>query len=260
MGKFLKVLNKALSRYDLKITKLSNDFLVDIEGEKEFQELYSFCAPFTMTSIERMYSLYNSIKYIINNNIDGDIVECGIWRGGSAMLIAKYLKIKNIRNRKIYLYDTYEGMPKPSENDTNFIGENAIVEFSKKSIGDNSSSWCAATIEEVKKNIYSTGFEEDNIVFIKGKVEKTIPNMLPEDKIAILRLDTDWYESTKHELIHLYPLLVDNGVLIIDDFGHWDGAKKAVIEYFNETNQKIFLNRIDYTGRIGIKTSANSGS
>ena len=77
-----------------------------------------------------------------------------------------------------------------------------------------------------------------------------IPKYLPGE-IALLRLDTDWYKSTQHELIHLYPLLVGSGVLIIDDYGHWQGAKKAVDEYFSD--KKILLNRIDYTGRISIK-------
>jgi O-methyltransferase len=85
-----------------------------------------------------------------------------------------------------------------------------------------------------------------------GKVEDTFPKDTP-DKIAILRLDTDWYESTRHELIHLYPKLSIGGVLIIDDYGHWEGARKAVDEYINDNTLRILLNRIDYTGRIAVK-------
>jgi hypothetical protein len=85
-----------------------------------------------------------------------------------------------------------------------------------------------------------------------GKVEDTIPADIPE-KIALLRLDTDWYESTKHELIHLFPRLQKGGVLIIDDYGFWKGARKAVDEYFAENNIQILLNRIDDTGRMAIK-------
>jgi hypothetical protein len=97
-----------------------------------------------------------------------------------------------------------------------------------------------------------TNYPQDKLNYVVGKVEDTIPETLPR-KIALLRLDTDWYESTLHELNHLYPLLTEGGVLIIDDYGHWQGAKKAVDEYIEKNKLKILLNRIDYTGRIAIK-------
>lgn len=96
----------------------------------------------------------------------------------------------------------------------------------------------------------STNYPAEMLVFIKGKVEDTIPKTMPKH-IALLRLDTDWYESTKHELLHLYPLLSKSGVLIIDDYGYWAGSKKAVDEYFSKG--EMLLNRIDYTSRIAIK-------
>jgi len=249
-----RTVNKGLSTLDLKIVRISTNGNPDIYKDNEFKELYSFCSSYTVTSVERMYALYNAIKYLVENNINGDFVECGVWRGGSAMLVAKYLEIKKVDNRKIYLYDTFEGMSKPNEKDIDVKGNKAMSSFSKLSTGEDSSNWCDVNIEEVEKNMYSTGFAKDNIFLVKGKVEDTIPATIPENKISLLRLDTDWYESTKHELLHLYPMLIKNGVLIIDDFGHWEGAKKAVIEYFKETNQTILLNRIDYTGRMGIKT------
>ena len=91
-----------------------------------------------------------------------------------------------------------------------------------------------------------------NIIYIKGKVEETIPEIIP-GKISLLRLDTDWYESTLHNLNHLFPLLSKGGILILDDYGHWQGARKAVDEYLEKNNVKILLNRIDYTGRIAVK-------
>jgi len=111
-----------------------------------------------------------------------------------------------------------------------------------------------ASLSEVKKNMFSTGYPQENLVFIKGKVEDTVPTRVPP-QIALLRLDTDWYESTKHELNYLYPLLVKQGVLIIDDYGYWAGSKKAVDEYISQNNVPILLNRIDHTGRIGVKTN-----
>jgi hypothetical protein len=104
----------------------------------------------------------------------------------------------------------------------------------------------------VKLNIESTNYPKNLVHFVKGKVEDTIPQTMPE-KIAILRLDTDWYESTYHELKHLFPKLVKGGIIIIDDYGHWKGAREAVDQYFTENGIHILLNRIDYTGRIGIK-------
>lgn len=112
---------------------------------------------------------------------------------------------------------------------------------------------CLSPLDETKQNVFSAGYPKDKIHFIKGKVEDTIPENMPK-QIALLRLDTDWYESTKHELTHLFLLLQPNGVLIIDDYGHWKGARKAVDEYIPDKNIRILLNRIDYTGRIAIKT------
>lgn len=98
-----------------------------------------------------------------------------------------------------------------------------------------------------------TGYSFNNIVFIKGKVEDTLIKEAQPEKISLLRLDTDWYESTKAELEHLFPKLEKEGVLVIDDYGHWQGARKAVDEYFSKNKINILLNRVDYTCRMGIK-------
>jgi hypothetical protein len=114
------------------------------------------------------------------------------------------------------------------------------------------SVWCYSGIDEVKNNLFTTGYPKEKLFFVKGKVEDTIPGEIPS-AIAILRLDTDWYESTYHELKHLYPLLNSGGVLIIDDYGHWQGSRQATDNYFSEINKPVLLNRVDYTGRIAIK-------
>ena len=113
--------------------------------------------------------------------------------------------------------------------------------------------WAYAPIEEVRNNMLKTNYPIDNIKYIKGKVEDTLKSSVP-NKIALLRLDTDWYESTKIELEVLYPLITKGGILIIDDYGHFEGAKRAVDDYFRKINQQPLLNRIDYTGRLIIKT------
>jgi O-methyltransferase len=208
------------------------------------------CHNFTLTSQHRMYALYKAVEYVVNSGLQGDFIECGVWRGGSSMLIALTLLKMGQTHRKIYLYDTFEGMTEPTKDDIS-KKENA-QEIWRKCQRENHNDWCFSAISDVRRNMLSTGYPENNIFLIKGKVEDTIPSTIPSN-VALLRLDTDFYGSTKHEMIHLYPLLVQKGVLIIDDYGYWAGARKAVDEYFVSNNIHILLDRIDGTGRIGIK-------
>ncbi len=207
---------------------------------------------FTMTSAERLVSLFRAIDYIEQNNIEGDIVECGVWKGGSMMLTAHQLQSHGNTQRSLFLFDTYEGMSEPTADDSTYNNLSADELLKNSDKEDATSVWCYSSIDEVKQNLYSTGYDKTKLFFIKGKVEET----LPDDnirKIALLRLDTDWYESTKQELETLYDKLVPGGVLIIDDYGHWSGAKKAVDEFIQTRNLPLFLSRIDYTGRLAIK-------
>ena len=206
---------------------------------------------FTQTSPERLFTLCEAIRYIVANNISGDIVECGVWKGGSIMAIAYTLIQLSEGDRNLYLFDTFEGMTEPSDKDISNAGEYAsdLLKRSKKE--DRKSIWCYSNIEEVRASVLSTGYSDDKIYFIKGKVEDTIPEQAPK-LISLLRLDTDWYESTRHELIHLFPRIAPFGVIIIDDYGHWQGVREAVDEYIQENNIKILLNRVDYTCRIGV--------
>lgn len=219
-----------------------------MNGDERFIEIYNKCKEYTMTSKERMYALYKAVEYIVDSEIEGDFVECGVWTGGSVMLIAYTLIEMGITNRKIYLYDTFEGMTEPTEEDYSTFNRESVRETweSQEKIG----GWCSASLSEVKDNLSKTKYPSKNLIFIKGKVEDTLPKNVP-NKIVLLRLDTDWYESTKHELIYLYPLLNKHGVLIIDDYGHFAGSKKAVDGYF--LKKSILLNRIDYSGVIGVK-------
>jgi len=225
-------------------------YLSDMEND--FLTIWEDIEPYTMTSVERGYSLFQSVEYIVKNNIPGDFVECGVWKGGSCMLMAMTLKLFGDTDRKIYLYDTFEGMPKPTKEDViSWNGRSVLEKWEEDQSGskDNFGTW-AVGLEEVKFNISKSNYPENNFICIPGDVALTLKEKKP-DKISLLRLDTDWYASTVEELETLYPLLVEKGVLIIDDYGHFDGARKAVDEYF--LNRSILLNRIDYTGRIGIK-------
>ena len=216
-------------------------------------EICDAVKPYTMTSPERINALINAVQYVVKNAVDGSLVECGLWKGGSSMAMALTLKKLNAENRDLYLYDTFSGMSAPSDVDVSFKGIAAHQKYSNTKISEDASDWCLAPLEEVKKNVLSTGYKKEKVHFIKGKVEETIPKNIPKE-IALLRLDTDWYESTKHELTHLFPLLKPNGVLIIDDYGHWEGVRKAMDEYISDNNIHILLNRIDYSGRIAVKT------
>jgi O-methyltransferase len=244
------LINRLLKPFNYTLKKVNPAELVaDIYADAAFMAIHAQVRDFTMTSIERMYSLYQSVHYVIDHNLPGDFVECGVWKGGSSMIIALTLKKLGINNRTIYMYDTYEGMSEPTDNDKDIHGGSAEQQLN--SAQKTEDIWCYSTLDEVKGNMQRTGYPADKIVYSKGKVEDTIPHTIP-GKIALLRLDTDWYESTLHELKYLYPLLSRQGVLILDDYGHWQGARKAVDEYF-AAGEKLLLNRIDYTGRIAVK-------
>ena len=206
---------------------------------------------FTMTSAERISALCHAIRYVTKNKIPGDIVECGVWRGGSMMAAALSLQAEQDLSRTLHLFDTFAGMSPPSYIDrTILLGKAASLLLGEAE--GSSLIWACASIDDVRANMAVTNYPAERVKFIEGRVEDTIPKEAPE-QIAILRLDTDWYESTKHELIYLYPKLSIGGALIIDDYGYWEGARKAVDDYINENGLVIFLQRIDDTGRIAVK-------
>jgi hypothetical protein len=148
------------------------------------------------------------------------------------------------------LYDTFEGMTPPADVDRDYLDRSAseLIQSSGRALD----IWAVGS-QSVRDAVFSTGYPQQHFVFVEGRVEDTLPAHAPE-RIAILRLDTDWYASTYHELTHLFPLLVDGGVLIVDDYGHWQGAREAVDRYFGEVAEPILLARTDYTGRIGVRS------
>ena len=209
---------------------------------------------FTMTGPIRTYSLRRAVEYLVANKIQGDFVECGVWKGGAGMAMALTLRACDDQSRDLYLYDTYDdGWPVGGPEDVMVDGTTAHdLWVQAVARGDNPDT-LFAKFDGVAAAMKSTGYPADKIHLVKGKVEDTIPETVP-DKIALLRLDTDWYESTKHEFEHLYPRLAPGGVLIIDDYGLWQGARKAADEYFAMHGISILLHRIDEYGyRIGIK-------
>jgi len=206
----------------------------------EFLQIYRKCRLYTLTEDRKLMSLYASVNYINENNIDGDFVECGVWRGGCCMLMAlSQLKYKSMADkRRIYLYDTFYGMTEPGEKDPWYA-------YFFKGLG-------AISADEVKRNMRSTGYPEQNVVLVQGDVLETIPAKEIPRKISLLRLDTDFYESTKHEMEQLFPLISRGGVLIIDDYYSFAGARKAVDEYIEQNNINIQFQDV-VTGVIAYK-------
>tara|TARA_Y100000816_G_C26037508_1_gene543267 strand:- start:352 stop:1128 length:777 start_codon:yes stop_codon:yes gene_type:complete len=245
-----------LFSYEIKKIHKSNNLLFNSQQNNNFEHYYKLCEIESLNvSKERFLSLYLAANYIYKNNISGDFIECGVFKGGSAMMMAYAMQefdAKNKNNKKLWLYDTFEGMANPSEHDENILNQKAILELKKIKKAENRNDiWAYSPINYVNQNILKTGIVKSNVIYVKGLVESTLLNTKP-DRISLLRLDTDFYESTKVELKILYPLLEKGGILIIDDYGHWKGCKKAVDEYF-EDKKDIFFQKIDYSGIIGVK-------
>jgi O-methyltransferase len=210
--------------------------------------------PYTMTGVARLQSVIDAVRYCVRRGVPGAFAECGVWRGGSVLAMILTLQDLAGPDRDIYLYDTFEGMTEPTEHDVSRYHRPAREVWEETRGRPWPRLFDPETFNEkqVRDTLRSTGYPDERLHFIRGSVEETIPGAAP-NRLALLRLDTDWYESTRHELLHLYPRLADGGVLIIDDYGHWEGARRAVDEYFAEAARSLLLARVDYAARIAVK-------
>ncbi len=213
--------------------------------------------PFSMTGAPRMLALIDAVRYCVARDIPGAFAECGVWRGGSVLAMILTLQELAATDRDIYLYDTFEGMTTPTEKDVSPLDPPALTTW-RHAESESRRPWdgffdpSVFSEEGVRALLGESGYPTERLHFVRGPVEQTIPETVPPT-IALLRLDTDWYESTRHELTHLFPRLAPGGVLIIDDYGHWQGARQAVDEYFASEHPPLLLTRIDYTARIAVK-------
>jgi hypothetical protein len=207
----------------------------------------------TMTTPRRIAALCDSVEYAVRAEVPGAVVECGVWKGGSMMAAALTLLRLGAADRDLYLFDTFEGMPPPTAEDvlSAYDGYSPMRHWRRRQ-REGHNTWHYVPAGEVRAALLSTGYPEARIHLVEGRVEETLPEHAPEP-IAVLRLDTDWYESTRHELEHLYPRLAPGGALILDDYGHYEGARRAVDEYMAARGERLLLNRIDYTGRVAVK-------
>jgi O-methyltransferase len=232
--------------------------LAEIEGlEGSDRSIVEAALPYTMTSAARLVSVIDAVRDCVRRGIDGDFAECGVWRGGSVLAMILTLQDLGRADRDVHLFDTFEGMTAPTAHDVSPIDGSAVETWANaERAGER--AWAGyfppelVGLEPVSATLLGTGYPAERLHFVAGPVELTIPDRAP-DRLALLRLDTDWYESTRHELLHLYPRLAPGGVLIIDDYGHWEGCRRAVDEYFRAEPSPPILRAIDYTGRIAVK-------
>jgi hypothetical protein len=249
---------RGLARYGYTLVRAETptEPRIDTEFPPDFDEVTQATIRsvdgYTMTSPERVFALCSAVRYIAGHRIPGAFVECGVWRGGSMMAMARTLLEVGDDQRDLYLFDTFEGMPAPTEHDVDLEGVSALDRWESQRRNRLTPREARASLGDVKANMGSVGYDMSRVHFVKGMVEDTIPAEAP-DQIALLRLDTDYYESTRHEMFELYPRLSSQGVLIIDDYGHFRGSQKAVREYFDQSGQPVLLHRVDYSARVVVK-------
>jgi O-methyltransferase len=219
--------------------------------DDEAKEIIRAVRPWTMTGADKIYALIQAVRYVARHEVPGDVVECGVWRGGSMQAVARTLLAAGDTSRDLHLFDTYEGMPPPSDRDVRRSDDRTADELLAAESPEESKVWAVATLDDVKDGFSRVPYPADRVHFVKGKVEDTIPTHAPE-RISILRLDTDWYESTRHELEHLYPRLSPGGVLLLDDYGYWEGAREAVDEFLEQSGERLLLMRMA-SGRLAVK-------
>jgi hypothetical protein len=222
--------------------------------DPEVEQIVQRVRRFTMTNPRRIAALCDGVEYVVEREVPGAIAECGVWRGGSMMAAALTLLRLGVTDRDIYLFDTFRGMPPPTEQDTPSLydGYSPFEHWRKRQKAPDLNTWHYVPVERVRAAVLSTGYPADRVHLVEGRVEDTIPAAAP-DAFALVRLDTDWYQSTRHEMEHLYPRLSPGGVLLIDDYGHYEGARRAVDEYLAEQGERLLLNRVDYTARVAVK-------
>ncbi len=255
MKRYEQVINDLARKFGVQVSRIdSAGTRLPVEATRQDVEFIASLRPFTMTSAERLWSLINAVRYVTAEGISGDFAECGVWRGGSVMAMAGELLRLKVTDRRIWLYDTFAGMTDPTEADVEAgTGVTASSMLEQTRVGDGNNVWCVAGRADVEANVRSTGYPFENFTIVEGDVAQTLHVASPP-QVSLLRLDTDWYESTKVSLEVLYPRLVVGGVCILDDYGHWEGARKAVDEFFSERGHRPYMHPIDFSGRVFIKT------
>ncbi|MCW2500487.1 MAG: methyltransferase [Frankiales bacterium] len=224
---------------------------VPADLDAETAETVRAVAPYTLTGPERIAALVDAVRYVVRAEVPGALAECGVWRGGSALAVLRTLVSLGVTDRDVWLYDTFTAMPSPTDRDVDLHG-NTAAEYHAQYAADPSvldPAYDYLPLPEVRAVLLATGYPEERLHLVQGLVEDTVPAQAP-DQLALLRLDTDYYTSTRHELEHLAPRLSPGGVLLVDDYGHWRGSRDAVDEWMTTLPHPLLLQRIDYTARL----------
>jgi len=242
--------------YEIRPTpKREADSRIPIELSEQDRELvhHVMANQLTMVSYERLSSTILASHYVVQNDIAGDFVECGVWRGGNALVAASVFR-RYGSDKKVWLFDTFAGMTAPTDHDFQYSDGKLAAPQYHASLKKEHNEWALAHLGEVTKTFRDFSLS-DRAIFVRGDVNDTLRdvNQVLPPSISILRLDTDWYESTMTELGVLYPRLSVGGCLIVDDYGHWAGSRKATDEYFTKMGNRPFLQSTDYSGRAGVK-------
>jgi hypothetical protein len=207
--------------------------------EPEFWAVYQRCRPYTLLSTDRVYNLFTAVRYLAENGIPGDLLECGVLLGGASLAAAMFCDHFGLSGRKHFLFDTFEGFPR----------EIVEVDFAGRSVPLKATRRFRATVEAL---IARSGLDPARFVLVEGDVKETLPHPAVRE-LCLLRLDTDDHDSTLHELRTLYPALAAGGVLIIDDYGQFQGPRRAVDSYISTLKRRPYLQRVDYGGRCAVK-------
>lgn len=250
------LVKKTLNRFGYEIRRSQGDRVdasmpVELNAAEREIVKYVMSKRLTMVSYERLWTTVMACKHALNNGMEGDFVECGVWRGGNAIAASEIFKLYK-SDKAVWLFDTFKGMTAPTSNDVQASNGEAAKNQYIADQKETHNEWGYASIDDVRQNFANRGLAS-NVRFVEGDVCQTLDTETLPSKICVLRLDTDWYESTKKELEVLYPKLSVGGCLIIDDYGRWSGSKKATDEYFEINHNRPFLQYTDYTGRVAVK-------
>lgn len=217
-------------------------------GDEEFDRVLEIIRPYTMLSEQRLCSLYNLARHACENNIHGNFVECGVAAGGSSALLAWVIKKYSIHPRRLFSFDSFSGMPRPTESD------------SSGGIDAESTGWGTGTCSAPEASVWEICAKlgvEDVLTTVKGYFEETLPQMRDwVGMIALLHMDGDWYESTRAILNNLYDRLTNGALIQVDDYGHWEGCRKAIHEFAAVYALQPEINQIDGTGVWFVKPNS----
>jgi O-methyltransferase len=187
-----------------------------------------------MVGATRLAALYDAVSRVVANEVSGDLVECGVARGGSGAIMA--MAAEDARaDRTLWLFDTFEGLPSPSRADPDY---ELALRYAGKCRGD---------LPDVQELFTRLGLDR-RVRYTKGRFRDTLPQS-PVGAIAVLHLDCDWHDSVKECLENLYDRVAPGGVIQFDDYGHWLGARNAVDDFLRHRGITEQLRYVDYSAR-----------